>query len=338
MMPLIRKVHKWVGLLIGIQVFLWLLSGLMISLLDPAKVGGQYLASPPQTGIQNLPSGSLLEPHELPQDQLAAALSIELGMNRGKPVYRVRRSDGVILLDAINGSLIVTSQMEAESIAGRDYMGDGAIASVDRGMAPDMETRNHRGEYWRVNFSDAVNTTLYISAMDGRILERRNDYWRVRDFFWMLHIMDYPGRENFNNALLIGIALIAIWLGLSGLMMLFGSFTRHDFYFLNVFQSAKTKAVTLIDPEDGSFRQLKIRQGANLFFALAEKGTELPSICGGGGDCGKCRVKLESGTLPEPNRTEQGLIPKALRKQGFRLACQHHVADDLRLHLPKKRP
>ena len=38
MMRLLKKVHKWVGLLIGIQVLLWLLSGLMISLLDPAKV------------------------------------------------------------------------------------------------------------------------------------------------------------------------------------------------------------------------------------------------------------------------------------------------------------
>jgi len=335
-MPFIRKVHKWVGLLIGIQVFLWLLSGLMISLLDPAKVSGQYQARPAQANTQNLPSGSLLEPQELAQDQLADALSIELGMNRGKPVYRVRHSDDVILLDAIDGSAIVTSQMNAESLARQDYSGDGAIASVTRGMAPDMETRNHKGEYWRVNFSDHVNTSLYISAVDGRILERRNDFWRVRDFFWMLHIMDYAGRDNFNNALLIGIALIVIWLGLSGLIMLFSSFTRYDFYFLNVFQAAKQRTVTLIDPEDGSARELKIRRGANLFLALSEQGTDLPSICGGGGDCGKCRVKLESANLPEPNPTEQGLLPKALRKQGFRLACQHHVAENLRLHLPNK--
>ncbi len=336
-MPFIRKVHKWVGLLIGIQVFLWLLSGLMISLLDPAKVSGQFLASPAQLSAQSLPSGRLLEPHELARDQLADALSIELAMNRGKPVYRIRRSDGVILLDAVNGSLVVTSQADAVSIAGQDYSGDGAIASVERGTAPDMETRNHRGGYWRVDFADDVNTSLYISAVDGRVLERRNDYWRVRDFFWMLHIMDYPGRNDFNNALLIGVALIAIWLGLSGIIMLFGRFTRHDFYFLNVFQVGKMKVITLVDAEGESVRRLKIRQGANLFLALAEQGTDLPSVCGGGGDCGKCRVKLESPNLPEPNPTEQGLIPKALQRQGFRLACQHHVADDLRLHLPKNR-
>lgn len=336
MMPYIRKLHKWVGLLIGLQVFLWLLSGLTISLLDPARVNGQFLASPARASVQTLPQGRLLEPNELSQDYLAAAHSVELGMNHGEPVYRISRSDGVILLDATSGEPVVTRRADAASLARQDYSGDGAITSITRGVAPDMETRRHQGEYWRVNFSDDVDTSLYISAVDGRILERRNDYWRVRDFFWMLHTMDYPGRDNFNNALVISTALIAIWLGLSGLLMLFDSFNRHDFYFLNVFQPVKTKVVTLVDPGDGSSTSLKIRQGANLFVALAEQGTDLPSVCGGGGDCGKCRVRLEASTLPEPNPIERGLIPSALRKQGYRLACQHHVAENLRLYLPKR--
>ena len=44
MMVFLKKLHKWVGLLIGIQVLLWLLSGLLMSLLDPAKVSGQQWA------------------------------------------------------------------------------------------------------------------------------------------------------------------------------------------------------------------------------------------------------------------------------------------------------
>ena len=95
-----------------------------------------------------------------------------------------------------------------------------------------METRNSSGPYWRVNFSDRANTSLYISASTGEILQRRNGYWRVFDFFWMLHIMDYSGRNNFNNLLIITVALTAIWLGISGFILLFYSFRRRDFDFL----------------------------------------------------------------------------------------------------------
>lgn len=337
MMRLFRKVHKWVGLLVGLQVLLWLISGLMISLLDPARVSGQYQANPAQTVTESLPSEVLLEPHQLAQAHLEGALGIKLEVNRDRPVYRVQRSNSVVLLDAVDGSVIVTRKGDAEALARRDYTGDGVITSVTRGMAPDMETRNHRGEYWRVNFSDDVNTSLYISAIDGRVLERRNDYWRVHDFFWMLHIMDYRDRQDFNHVLIVGIALIAIWLGVSGLFMLFGSFNRFDFQFLNIFNSTRMTTVTLVHPENGSLRQLKLRQGSNLFRSLASHGVELPSVCGGGGECGKCRVRLESNTLPDANSTETGLVPGPLRERGYRLACQQLVADNLYIYMPRKK-
>ncbi|MGH3711781.1 MAG: hypothetical protein ACRDRQ_27630, partial [Pseudonocardiaceae bacterium] len=40
MTPWMRKIHKWIGLLIGIQFVLWLGSGLTMSLLDHDQVQG----------------------------------------------------------------------------------------------------------------------------------------------------------------------------------------------------------------------------------------------------------------------------------------------------------
>ena len=40
MMVFLKKLHKWVGLLIGIQVLIWALSGFIVSVLDPEKVSG----------------------------------------------------------------------------------------------------------------------------------------------------------------------------------------------------------------------------------------------------------------------------------------------------------
>jgi uncharacterized iron-regulated membrane protein len=53
-----------------------------------------------------------------------------------------------------------------------------------------------------VSFDDRLKTRLYISPETGEIESRRNKIWRLYDFFWMLHIMDYDERENFNNPLL----------------------------------------------------------------------------------------------------------------------------------------
>jgi Na+-transporting NADH:ubiquinone oxidoreductase subunit F len=333
MMVFLKKLHKWVGLLIGLQVLLWLLSGLMISLLDPLKVSGKQWATSPVPEPGPLQTGVLLEPGELPARHLNGARSISLTSSRGQPVYHIKHSGGETLINAVDGSVIVTSKVDAENLARQDFFGDGEIISVEHGTAPDMETRNSTGEYWRVNFSDKANTALYISLSSGEILERRNSYWRVRDFFWMLHIMDYSGRENFNNVLIIVVALIAIWIGISGFILLFSSFNRHDFYFLNVFGKRDDVVITLIDPAGTVPRQVSLRKGSNLFLSLATHNIKLPSICGGGGECGQCRVKMETADLPAATAIEQGLIPRRLREQGFRLACQQEVKSNITLRL-----
>ena len=51
-------------------------------------------------------------------------------------------------------------------------------------------------------------------------MARRNDDWRFFDFFWMLHIMDYKERENFNNPLLITVSIFALFTVLAGLLLL----------------------------------------------------------------------------------------------------------------------
>ena len=331
----LKKLHKWVGLLIGIQVLLWLLSGLMISLLDPEKVSGKQWASTAAVDFPPLEPIIILEPYELPAELLQDALSIKLFNRHGKAFYLVTRADGKTLVDATDASIIVTGRAEAEQLARKDFSGDGEIVSTETGMAPDRETRGSHGAYWRVNFSDASNTSIYISVSTGEILERRNSFWRIRDFFWMLHIMDYPGRENFNNPLIITVALIAIWLGISGFVLLFGSFSRSDFSFLSVLKKREYVVITLIDPAATKPQQLRLRKGSNLFLSLATHDVSLASICGGGGECGKCRVQFEMADLPGPNDSELGLIPKKMWERGYRLACQHEADKNLTLHLPK---
>ena len=151
----------------------------------------------------------------------------------------------------------------------------------------------------------------------------------------MLHIMDYSGRENFNNPLIITVALIALWLGISGFLLLFGSFSWHDFFFLRFPGKHGDVVITLIDPLAADPRQVVLRRGSNLFLSLATHGVSLPSLCGGGGECGKCRVRFETADSPEAKGIDLRLVPKRLREKGYRLACQQYVNNDITLHLPE---
>ncbi len=233
-MKFLRKVHKWVGLIIGIQVVLWLSSGLTLSLINPEKASGEEWVQASSHTSRTLPDSVLLEPDELAAEHSEGALSISLEARNGQPVYRVKRLNGTTLVNAVDGSAIVIDKQEAQMVAQQDFTGEGDVLSVVIGVAPDMETRGSEGAYWRVNFSDKAHTSIYVSAWTGEILERRNSYWRTFDFFWMLHIMDYSGHEDINNSLIITVALIAIWLGISGFILLFYSFRRRDFRFQNI--------------------------------------------------------------------------------------------------------
>ena len=147
--------------------------------------------------------------------------------------------------------------------------------------------------------------------------------------------MDYANRENFNHSLIISVALIAIWLRISGFILLFGSSNRHDFYFLNILGKRHMAVITLSDPTAKAPHKVKLRKGSNLFLSLATHGVNLPSDCGGGGEGGLCRVRIETSDLPDASTIEAGLVPKPLRKRDYRLACQQGVNNNATLHLAK---
>jgi exosortase/archaeosortase len=85
---------------------------------------------------------------------------------------------------------------------------------------------------WRVNFADEEETSLYVSMTEARVVARRSEKWRLFDFFWMLHIMDYEERHDFNNPLLITFSVSALLFAFSGIFLLFFRFYRRDFNFI----------------------------------------------------------------------------------------------------------
>ena len=219
----LRSLHKWAGLLLAVQFVLWMASGMAMSLLDRDAVDG--LAHRSQKKLQPkawptglLPAASVLTAAHRRVDTLETTWLLE------RPVYRLNDGPVVWLIDARDGRRVAADAAAATAIAEADYVGTGAHAAAQWQASSTSEARGHRGPVWRIDFADGDDTTLYVSASDGRILERRNRSWRLFDVFWMLHIMDYAERKNFNNPLVIAAAVGGLWLAISGMWLLLISF------------------------------------------------------------------------------------------------------------------
>ena len=294
-MILFRKLHKWIGLAIGIQVTIWMISGFMMGLLDHDQVQGHRNQNPAHAAPSLADGQNLVEPAAiLSRTPEGATIGrINLMTLLGSPVYRAELGDGPQLFDPTTGRRFEVTEQVARRIAENDYAGSGRIVNVTAMTAPAMEVRRHTGGVWQVDFDDAEATTLYVSMGDGNILERRNDTWRLFDVFWMLHIMDYQGRESFNNVFAIIASLIAAWFAITGVVLFFGSFKKEDFLGLLPGGWGRTTVeIAVCAPHGEIVARIDSHSGGRLYDELARGEITLPSNCGGGGTCGLCVVSL----------------------------------------------
>lgn len=224
-MFLIRWLHKWFGLILGLQFLLWAGSGAVMALLDHHEVSAEHAVLP----VPQLAS----PPQPLALAQVAERVDAPLVKLQLKPlfdtwIYEATTPLGVQLLDAATGAPIEIDAARAKALAVARYAGNEPVKSITHVAETTLETRDVALPVWRVEFTDEGRTTLLISAKTGELLGTKNDTWRLWDIAWMLHIMDYTERQSFNHPLIITVGTGAAWLALSGLILLFRSFRRSD--------------------------------------------------------------------------------------------------------------
>ena len=222
----LRRIHKWVGLIIGLQFLLWAISGTAMALLAMEEVEGgpavESRAAPPAPNPIAWP-----RVQQALADQPATGLKVR-SLPQGS-VYQVTTRQGVHLFSATDGSPVMIDIAKATFIARSTHPASAPVKSVVALKELPLAVRDHQLPIWQVNFNDARNSSYYISASTGEVLERRNDTWRWWDFFWMLHIMDYSERASFNHPLIIAVGFAMVWLAGTGFWLLFRTMWRHDF-------------------------------------------------------------------------------------------------------------
>ena len=129
-----------------------------------------------------------------------------------------------ILADATTGEIrpAITKE-EAIRIAAESFAAEPNVQSVEYITSTDAhhEYRQKPLPAWGITFNHPTNTTVYVSADIGRVESFRNNKWRVFDFLWMGHTMDYKSRDNINNWMLRIFSAFGLVTVLSG-FLLFG--------------------------------------------------------------------------------------------------------------------
>ncbi len=220
---LARKTHKWLGLFIGLQVVIWSLSGLYMTVIHIDTIHGDHLVR--DAGSPVIEAGALQDPLALAAREKATGIRLAWVANR--PIYIVEGPSGERAFSAISGLLLgPPREQQIRALAGSYFTGSEPIVSAVLITDVPAEIRGRTPPLWRVEFDHWNRPTFYLSPVTGELLSRRHELWRVFDFVWMLHIMDYDERENVNNPLLRAFTWGAALMALSGIWLLFYAFPK----------------------------------------------------------------------------------------------------------------
>jgi uncharacterized iron-regulated membrane protein len=231
----IRKAHRYLGLFLGIQFLLWTAGGLYFSWSDINEIHGDHHRNPVLNFSANM---TLVSPalviRQLPRvDSIKSLRLIEV---LGNPVYQVQYFTSTggevtlktqLALAATGAFRPALSQTEAIKMARKSFAEPVKVARVeflrDKNVGAHHEYRESPLPAWAITMAHPSATTVYIAAEQGQVLKFRNNKWRIFDFLWMLHTMDYQGRDHIGNTLLRIFSIAGMVTILSGFALYFVS-------------------------------------------------------------------------------------------------------------------
>lgn len=213
----IRKAHRYLGILIGVQFLFWTISGLYFSWTDIDEIHGDHF-------LKEAPIHSITDLNGLDQiDSTLKINSLELRFIVDQPYYWINNQ---YLYDIKTGNLkSEITKREALAVANEHLTIDYTIDTVEylTEVGNHHEYRERPLPVWAISFQNHANLTAYVSALDGSFQRIRHRSWRWFDFLWMTHTMDYQNRDDFNNWLLRAFSVFGLITVLSGFLLFFVS-------------------------------------------------------------------------------------------------------------------
>jgi len=214
------QLHKWIALVVAIQVLGWVAGGLIMTALPIERVRGEnHIGAPALAPIDTKRLLSL-------ERQLALADMTDVGEATLKntprgPIWVLKSAAGSEgWWNAYSGENVdEIDAAAARRYAQMAYKGDGKLLAVDYQENAPKEAQVS-GPLWRASFSDREHTRLYLDAFTGEVLSRRSDLWAFYDFFYQIHIMNFGASRSYNHPLIVIAAAATLIVVVTGIVLL----------------------------------------------------------------------------------------------------------------------
>lgn len=219
MLRLSTQIHKWLALVVGLQVLGWVLGGVVMTAIPIERVRSEHHLAKFQPDA--LPAEGLVDFRQAAAAVGVTPVEATLKSSLRGPLWVLKDAQGGShVVDAATGRHIAPlPAKEARFLAGAQYEGKGQ-PGVPQWFATAPQEAGKPGPLWAVDFHDAENTRFYLSPETGEVVSRRSDVWRLYDAFWRIHILDFRDGENFNHPLIIAAAVLTLPVVITGLILL----------------------------------------------------------------------------------------------------------------------
>ena len=193
----IRKIHRYLSIFIAIQLLLWTISGIYFAFNKIEMIRGEQYRLPVETEYRIF--------NRLGQE------IIETNNNSAKTYKTYPGNQKVSILSSDEAIIIAKEKTSLNPIKAI------LIEKAERGD----EFRGRSLPIYKISTDTKDDINIYVNPMTGDIAAIRSDSWRVWDFLWALHIMDYQDRDNINNLLLKFFSVLALISSVTGIILFF---------------------------------------------------------------------------------------------------------------------
>ena len=205
-----RKIHRYLGLFIGIQFFFWTLSGLYFSWNNMDDVHGETLLKQEKHYVSDVNFSNIQKAVDSLKtiSKVDSVHSIKIIETLGKPIAQFHYfNEGKFNTQLINvkTGTLRNPFSEEESLKMVKERLKTPIA-IEKTMLVDENSVTANHEYrgkplpaYAFVLDHSTKTTVYVAKNLGQITSVRNNNWRRFDFLWMLHVMDYDTRDHITN-------------------------------------------------------------------------------------------------------------------------------------------
>ncbi len=221
----LQWLHKVVLIVVSLQVLIWIVSGLAFNLISQQGLNGKHLVKSAEVKYFNKAQiHNVLQKLMLLSNKYSKANKVEAKVFNQNLFYFITDTSKQTILDNQFHLAEIANKKIITKMVKDIYLGEGKLQSIELEKSRTTENRKYKLPVWRANFASDNNESIYFNQQ-GELLGVKTDRWRWFDFFWMLHIMDYTERENFNNGLVIFAALLKLIVCLSGILLLYFAFS-----------------------------------------------------------------------------------------------------------------